>query len=146
MQVAECAMLAAGERKRKGSVMKSMSVMKWFGVIGAGVTALTALPGPASADLFQCSSRDGSVRVYDAERNACGRLTTNNPNWTQIGNPPWNDRIDSFGNDDWTRGRDMCLYRDINYAPVSSAVRLPPGYAVDWPNAVSSNRWRTGGC
>lgn len=126
--------------------MNKMTAVKWLGIAGLSVMSLASSPQSAAADLFQCQSRDGSVRVYDRERNACGRLTADNANWTQIGNPNWNDRIDDFGNDDWTRGRAMCFYRDVGYWPVSGSLRLLPGYAGTWRNTVSSNRWRTGGC
>jgi hypothetical protein len=101
--------------------------------------ALVGVESSASADLNQCATVNGSVRVFDIERNACGRLTVNNSDWRNIGNPPWNDRIDQFGNDDWSRGRSMCLYRDISY--LGTVVTLRPGYTVTWRNIVSSNRW-----
>ena len=104
----------------------------------------------ASADLFQCKSVDGSVRVWDREANSCGRLTENNSDWRYIGTNPWNDRIDQFGNDDWSRGRNMCLYEHILYGQNGwggASVHLRPGYATTWNNKVSSNRWTTaGGC
>jgi len=117
---------------------KSLKPMMW----GASLLGMlfAALPQYAAADLFQCQSKDGTVRVYDRERNACGRLSADNPDWTKIGNPPWNDRIDDYGNDDWTRGRSMCLFKHVGYNTL--LVRIPPGYAwSDIPNSVSSNQW-----
>jgi hypothetical protein len=108
------------------------------GALAAGLFGIA--PQYASADLYGCKSKDGTVRVYDRERSACGWLSYDNPDWTKIGNPPWNDRMDDYGNDDWTKGRTMCLYKDIKYK--SLLVRLRPGYAwTNIPNAVSSNKW-----
>lgn len=92
----------------------------------------------ADATVLSCPTRDGTVRVWDREANRCGTLTYNNADWRTIG---WDNRMDDFGNDDWTRGRAMCLYSGINYG--GSVQRLRPGYRLQWANTVSSNRWTT---
>jgi hypothetical protein len=106
-------------------------------LIASGLASVSV----ASADVLSCPSTDGTVRVWDRERNACGRFSANNPDWRNIGNPPWNNRMDDFGNDDWTRGRSMCLYDGYNYSTAHERHRLRPGYRYRWANKVSSNRW-----
>lgn len=101
---------------------------------------------PAAADAFSCSQHFDATRVWDRERNACGWLTVDNPDWRRIGSPAWNDRIDQFGNDNFDNNLTICLYRDINYTPADSFLRLPPGWSGEWNNTVSSNRWRNTGC
>jgi len=110
-------------------------------VLAAAAGCILTAQTTADATVLSCPSRDGTVRVWDQATNRCGSLTYNNADWRTIGSPSWNDRMDDFGNDDWTRGRSMCLYRDINYKGTS--VRLRPGYRAQWSNTVSSNRWTT---
>lgn len=105
-------------------------------VLGALGGTLVLGSANAGADVLSCPTRDGSVRVWDAETNGCGRLSANNLDWRTFG---WNDRMDQFGNDDWTRGRSMCLYKDINRR--GTVVRLPVANSVTWRNVVSSNWW-----
>lgn len=98
----------------------------------------------AHADVLNCPQTSGTVRVWDRERNACGWLSVDNRDWRNIGNPPWDNRIDDFGNDDFSRRRDMCLYS--GYQNSGSSVLLPVGNRVIWNNTVSSNAWRIGAC
>jgi len=98
----------------------------------------------ASADVLTCPKQDGAVRVWDGDVNRCGILDQNNPDWRNIGNPPWNDRIDQFGNDDFIQHRTMCLFQDIFLG--GAKVALPPGNVVTWNNIVSSNRWTSSNC
>lgn len=98
----------------------------------------------ASADVLNCRQADNTVRVFDIEANACGTLDRDNFDWRNVGSPPWQDRIDQFGNDDFGSQNSMCLYRDINFKGPS--VSLPPGYVVTWNNTVSSNQWKNNGC
>lgn len=115
-------------------------------VVTAATSGIWMAQRHASADVFSCTQETDSVRVWDRERNACGWLTVNNPDWRFIGNPAWNDRIDQFGNDNFDFQDTMCLYRDINYTPFNVSVALPVGFWVEWNNTVSSNRWRNTGC
>ena len=98
----------------------------------------------AFADVLSCPSQNGTVRVWDQAVNRCGILSLNNTDWNFIGNPPWNNRIDQFGNDDFIQHRTMCLYDGIQFT--GTPVALPPGFRLTWNNTVSSNRWTTSSC
>ena len=116
----------------------------------SGLIAMTMAVGmgiaerPAIADVLSCPQQSGTVRVWDREVNRCGFLSLANTDWRFIGSPPWNDRIDQFGNDDFVQQRAMCLYQDIQF--VGARVILPTGFWVTWNNTVSSNRWTTSSC
>jgi hypothetical protein len=104
--------------------------------LGAGIMLFNS---PAKADLFsQCPRQSGSTRFFDFATYRCGYVFGNNTNWGALPGG-WNDRADQFGNDGNTSSN--CLYRDINCRGTS--VLLPRGFAVDWSNVVSSNRWTT---
>jgi len=113
----------------------------------------SSVAAAAPQTVLNCPSSDGRVRVWDGERGACGSLRYNNSDWRNIGNPVWDNRIDEYGNDDWTNGRTMCLYDGYNYT--NAVLPLAVGHASapiggydprPWYNRVSSNRWTTSGC
>lgn len=106
--------------------------------------AILVCSAEANAGPRSCLPRYGTVRVWDADSNRCGFLTENNPNWKLLGAPPWDDRMDEFGNDDWIHGRSMCFYDRANYAGANFLLKV--GYYQadrNWYNRVSANRWTT---
>ena len=94
--------------------------------------------GAAEANVLDCDYADGTVRAQDLATNHCYLLRSNIPDYRSWGG---NDYLDQFGNDDWTRGRAMCFYQDINYR--GQRARLPVGYVFTWSNIVSSSLWTT---
>ena len=116
---------------------KALLLIAATATLGGGVVALGS--SVAEADLFsQCAIQPGSTRFFDFATNRCGYVFGNNSFW---GNLPggWNDRADQFGNDGNTHSN--CLYEHISCGGIG--VHLPRGFAVDWFNIVSSNRWTT---
>jgi hypothetical protein len=104
--------------------------------LGAGIMLFNSY---ASADLFsECARKPGSTRFFDFATDKCGYVFSDNRNWGALPGG-WNDRADQFGNDGNTSSN--CLYQNINCGGTS--VLLQRGFAVDWSNIVSSNRWTT---
>jgi len=114
--------------------------MSLLGLAAAALTTGVLLfTHDASADLFsQCGVKSGSTRFLDFETNKCGWVFDANRDWSVFsGN--WTNRADQFGNDGNTSSN--CLYDGV--ACGGNSVFLPRGFAVTWPNTVSSNRWTT---
>jgi len=90
------------------------------------------------SSVIECGVKSGSTRFLDFETNKCGWVFDANRDWSVFsGN--WTNRADQFGNDGNTSSN--CLYDGV--ACGGNSVFLPRGFAVTWPNTVSSNRWTT---
>lgn len=104
------------------------------GFLGVGIM----LVGDADADVFsQCAIQSDSMRFLDIETNRCGYIFDDVNDWKTLPGG-WDDRADQFVNDSI---RNLCLYEHAHCGGAS--VLLPRGFAVTWPNTVSSHRWTT---
>lgn len=106
----------------------------------AGDPAAVPKPGPTQEPRGggRCAIQSGSTQFFDVATSHCGYVFGNNWFWGEL-QGGWNDRADQFGNHGTIHSN--CLYEHI--ACGGAAVHLPRGFAVDWFNIVSSNRWTT---
>lgn len=88
----------------------------------------------ASSAYAMCDAGYTCFQDYDAKPKKWGQVKGTNSNWGRFG---WNDKADWFFNNGRTYSN--CIYEHANYR--GSRVLLKRGWAVEWRNIVSSNRW-----
>ena len=95
--------------------------------------------GSASADLAQCTTLHGSMRLFDFATHTCVRVFEDGP-YVDLGVFGWSNRLDQFGNDGF---KNVCLYDGSRCR--GTHLLLPMGFAVTWENIVDSWLWVDGG-